>query len=233
MIDNDFIKEHTLMECLKVFKGAQSHNGKSRLECVTEEFEILAKKFLYGGYIKVGDDYDIYINNVEFYYHEEDDKHNPNPDRITDPKVYHCNDQFPGRFLPPFPIMTLHSHWSGFDITFEDPEGKYRASVLIREYSVFDHKTKNECHPQGGYVDWNTKAIDKNDNKKGSFSVQDIQVNDTRSSYLQYYLNGFSMDGGNNRIEWIDEAKDGYGPVKALLRKNIDQKRLWAFKRMK
>ena len=232
MIDNDFIKNHTLLECLQEFKGAQSYNGKSRLECVTAEFEVLAKKFLYGGYIRVGDDYDIYINNVEFYYHEEEGKGYSESDRITDPKVYHCNDQFPGRTLPPFPIMTLHSHWSGFDITFEDPDGKYRASVLIREYSVFDHNTKDKNHPLGGYVNWNTRAVKNNETKKGSFQVKDNPINDTRSSYLQYYLNGFSMDGRNTRIEWIDEAKDGYGKVKALLRKNIEGDRLWAFKRL-
>ena len=173
MIDNDFIKSHTLLECLQEFKGAQSYNGKSRLECVTEEFRILAQKFLFGGYIKVGDYYDIYIDNVEFYYHEEEGKGYSESDRITDPIVYHRSAKFPDRKLPPFPIMTLHSHQSGIDIAFEDPDGKYRASVLIREFSVIDH-----------------------------FNKKEERMADSRSQYLFDYLNGFSMSAEGNHITW-------------------------------
>ena len=57
----------------------------------------------------MGDDYEIYIRTVEFYYHEEDAAEN----RIEDPIVYHRNGRFPGCNLPPFPMMALHAHWSG------------------------------------------------------------------------------------------------------------------------
>lgn len=48
-------------------------------------FEKLAPAFLYGGYIKVRDDYRIYVKTVEFYFHSE------NENGIHDPIVYHRN----------------------------------------------------------------------------------------------------------------------------------------------
>ena len=75
-------------------------------------FRALAPAFLYGGYIQVREDYQIYIRTVEFYYHSE------KKDGVHDPIVYHRN----GRIMesvPYFPLMTLHAHNSGFDITFE------------------------------------------------------------------------------------------------------------------
>ena len=96
-----------------------------------KSFRALATAFLYGGYIQVHKDYQIYIRTVEFYYHSEKN------DGVHDPIVYHRN----GRIMesvPYFPLMTLHAHNSGFDITFESETEKYRASALVRFYEVKD-----------------------------------------------------------------------------------------------
>ena len=108
---------------LSQFIGAESESD------LFGKFKRLADNFLYGGYIQVRNEYRIYIQTVEFYFHSEKE------DGIKDPIVYHRN----GRELdevPYFPLMTLHAHISGFDITFENPTLQYRASALIRAYEI-------------------------------------------------------------------------------------------------
>lgn len=189
MIDETFIMNHSLLECLREFKGAQKHDNLSRLESVTEEFKALAKKFLYGGHFVVGDYFEITIDNVEFYYHEEEQL-NPADELILDPIVYHKNSE--DRKVPPFPIMSLHTHQSGIDIAFEDPKGRYRASVLIREFSVIDRYNKKK----------EPKA-------------------DSRSQYLYDYLNGFSIDGNPNYIHWEPEENFTPDSIFVGHRKNV------------
>ncbi len=111
---------------------------------LTEKFEELSKWFLYGGYIEItykGNgkknlQYQIYIDTVEFYFHCE----KGSDYKIEDPIVYHQNRKAPTgiKELPYFPLMTLHAHASGYDITFENgAKGeKYRASALIRAFKV-------------------------------------------------------------------------------------------------
>ena len=84
MINEQYIKEHTLKECLTAFKGAGNGNLDAKNDNLTTEFRALAQKMLYGGYLKVGDDYEIYITKVEFYYHEED----KSDTQITDQQEY-------------------------------------------------------------------------------------------------------------------------------------------------
>lgn len=106
-----------LIEKLKKFK--EIINGESKIEDIQRMFEELAPVFLYGGYIKVRDDYKVFIRTVEFYFHSEKDN------GVHNPIVYHRN----GRDLeqvPYFPFMSIHAHNSGFDITFEKV-GEYRA----------------------------------------------------------------------------------------------------------
>lgn len=205
----------TLKQCLENFQGAEGSTKEERECSLTDPFRTLAKKFIYGGYIQVRNEYRIYIHTVEFYYHEEGDKKT----NVKDVIVYHRNGKFKDREVPYFPLMTLHQHWSGFDITFENgAEGKeYRASALIRKYAVFDIKA-------GKYVRWiktaNSEEYEKDDNP----------IWDNRSSYLQYYLNGFALDNRNSGIEWIDDDKDGYDEVIPGCRKNVDERK-WAFKK--
>ena len=145
-------------------------------------FRELAPAFLYGGYIKVRDDYKVYIRTVEFYFHSE------KPDGIHDPIVYHRNIRdFNGNIvsnIPYFPIMSLNSHDSGYDITFESETEQYRASVLIRSYEVKDK--------EGQYLEWD---------KKSMFVKHPTYKFNTQSLYLRKLLNGFSL-GNTNDINW-------------------------------
>jgi len=192
-------------------------------------FKRLAPKFLYGGYIQVRDEYKVYIRTVEFYFHSEETH------GIHDPIVYHRN----GRDLkaaPYFPLMTLHSHNSGFDITFEK-EGKYRASVLIRAYEIIDK--------DGFYLKW--EKIKKDEKDKYMFvSHIDYQYN-TQSTYLKAVLNGFPL-GNDNGIKWIDSPRESkenlgkprqnvflseseweYKPIEKPIKKKCERK--WSFTR--
>lgn len=105
MINEQYIARHGLKECLYAFRGAEDGSIDAKMSALKTEFYHLAQKMLYGGFLQVGDDYEIYIRTVEFYYHEEKESEK----QIQDPIVYHRNGRFPGRDLPPFPMMSLHA----------------------------------------------------------------------------------------------------------------------------
>ena len=66
-ITEDLIKEKTLLECLEAFQGAETGASASEREKSLEPvFKMLAKKFIYGGYLKVSDDYKVFLKTVEF-----------------------------------------------------------------------------------------------------------------------------------------------------------------------
>ena len=155
-------------------------------ENLTNRFSNIAKTILYDGYIRVRDEYRVYIKTVEFYFHAENDS----PINVHDPIVYHRNGRH-GRDVPYFPVLTLHAHMSGFDITFENPTLKYRASALIREYAIYDVKAK-------AFI--KTKEEHKKDSNKDKIPY------DGRSTFLYDFINGFSLTGGQNDIAWEDVA---------------------------
>ncbi len=149
--------KQTLRERLEAFQAWTKKKGRElSIEDLDKEFKDLAKWFLYGGYISVGvqnknkeveEHYHIYIDTVEFYFHcEENDQNNEEnrPYKVKDPIVYHQNRKVPRNRkgekvieeFPYFPLMTLHAHASGYDITFENGEEKYRASALIRAFKI-------------------------------------------------------------------------------------------------
>ena len=165
-----------------------------------KSFRALAPTFLYGGYIQVHKDYQIYIRTVEFYYHSE------KKDGVHDPIVYHRN----GRIMesvPYFSLMTLHAHNSGFDITFESETGEYRASALIRSYEVKDMA--------GNYLKW-----DKNKDGVYKFIKSSDYCYNTQSTYLYSLLNGFDL-GNNNDVKWIDSPRAQSLPLKEKPRQNV------------
>lgn len=164
---------------LSQFKGVADEDELQKI------FKNLASSFLYGGYINVRDEYKIYIRTVEFYFHSE------NSDGIHDPIVYHRNGKGLNK-VAYFPLMTLHAHDSGFDITFESEVGQYRASALIRAYEVINK--------EGKYLKW---VVNKTDSKKSKFKIFDDYQYNTQSTYLYILLNGFTL-GNTNSIEWID-----------------------------
>lgn len=164
--------------------------GKSD-DSLTKAFSELAPYFISGGYIKVREDYRVYPTTVEFYFHSEKE------DGIKDPIVYHRdNNKVQGK-IPFFPVMTLHAHDSGYDITFENPKEEYRASVLIRAYQIYD--VHNRC-----WLNWTEdEQVPKDDPLRYKFiSSHEGNIN-TQSTYLKYILNSFVI-GGYNNIDWVD-----------------------------
>ena len=142
-LTEEFVQQHTLIECLKEFDGAHGNSEEQKLKSLEKPFEALAKKMIYGGYFKVSNNgktlYRVYIHTVEFYYHEED-----NGD-LKDWIVYHRNP-IKGVPKPLFEVGTLHSHVSGIDITFEGkhPDNYlYRASALIRKFKVKEGESED------------------------------------------------------------------------------------------
>ncbi len=214
-----------LYNLLNGFNGAQATTDKSKEDYLADHFEQFAQEMIYGGYIRVRNEYAIFISKVEFYYHEE----NAAPGELGfDGIVYHRDGRFIGRDVPYFPMMTLHSHWSGFDITFEKESGHYRASALIRQYVVLDLKKMQ-------FVELRTCGNNENasDNKNqyrpaGSVHLNEKPVIDTRSTYLQYFLNGFSMNGENSKVEWCEISNPQYHKPKIETRKNAPEHK-WGF----
>lgn len=163
------------------FSRLNNFQGSTDETELYKEFYDLAPAFLYGGHINVRDEYKIYIRTVEFYFHSE------TAVGVHDPIVYHRNGKNMDENIdvPYFPIMTLHAHNSGFDITFER-EGQYRASALIRAYEVVGK--------DGKYLKWNSS--------KGRFERSEKYCFNTQSTYLYILLNGFSLVG-NSKVEWV------------------------------
>ena len=209
-----------LFNLLDGFNGAKETKDKSKEQNLLGYFEQIAKEMIYGGYIRVRDEYAIFISKVEFYYHEEEEIQG---ERLTDEIVYHRDGRFLERKVPYFPIMTLHSHWSGFDITFEKETGHYRASALIRQYAVLDLKERKfiELKTSGNTAE----ASDNEDGFRpvGRVRLYNEPVIDVRSTYLQYFLNGFPMSGVDSGVEWRNLDNPEYHQVKREYRKNADK----------
>ncbi len=189
-----------LIEKLKEFeKNINKIHSEEELQKIF--YNDLAPAFLYGGYIKVHEDLRVYIKTVEFYFYSE------KLNGIHDPIMYHRNirDTY-GNLLsevPYFPIMSLNSHDSGYDITFENEKEQYRASVLIRSYEV---KTK-----EGQYLEWD---------KHSMFVKHTTYKFNTQSLYLRKLLNGFSL-GDNNDIKWVDSSTKQTKNLKVKTRQNV------------
>lgn len=173
----------------------------------SEEFELelrnkfneLAEYFLYGGYIKVRDDYRIYAKTIEFYFHSEENG-------LQDEIVYHRNNNYIDGDVPYFPEITFHAHASGFDIAFENKTKKYRASVLIRAYEILEILDKNNMH----WLHWekrnNCSRFYKIDSEEAPFNKQ--------STYLYDILNGF---GDVGPITWEDKKLPFFESHKDLI----------------
>lgn len=121
----------TLSVLLKEFDGRGL--DEKQLAC---EFEKIARSAIYGGHFRVNDDFDIYIREIEFYFHSE----NESESSIHDWAMYHR-----GTNVDYFPVGSLHPHRSGIDVTFER-RGSYRASSLIREYQIGEDIIKSPSY---------------------------------------------------------------------------------------
>ena len=181
-----FQKNAPLIEALQAFMPVADENG------MEQQFAELAKFFLYGGYIHVKSsrvNRKIYIREVEFYFYDE--THEIPSNKI----VYHRNGNYKnvpdnaelpiGRQTHYFELGELYLHASGVDITFENEEKQYRASALIRAFSI-----EENGHLQTVYID------------KG----KDSDV-DPRSTYIYEYLfEGLSIFSPSDfSIKWVDD----------------------------
>lgn len=118
-----------LFEKLQSFNRAEGSTFDEKLEDLNTKFKEIAEIMLCKGHLVFLDNEDdkkVYIRDVEFYYHEEDDN-------MKDPIMYHTNDKKEDN-KQYFKPGSFHFHVSGVDITFE--KEKIRASALIRGYSI-------------------------------------------------------------------------------------------------
>ena len=104
-----------LQNALERFAPANTVSG------LTKQFEDIAQIVFNGRYV-VNGEYEIYPIDIEFYFHDEENK------SIIEPQMYHVGD------VPYFPVGAICPNRSGVDMTFER-EGKYRASFLIRGHT--------------------------------------------------------------------------------------------------
>lgn len=127
----------TLLGKLNSFNGAQKDSFENKLEELNSQFREIAEIMLCKGHLDFAGK-KVYIRDVEFYYHEENGI-------MKDPIMYHTNDEKGEKtYLKP---GSFHFHVSGVDITFEKEESKFRASALIRGYSIDDPNGSVEGRP--------------------------------------------------------------------------------------
>lgn len=113
---------------------------KKGAEMIAKVFLPIAKYAIYGGHFHVEytnnegrSGYDIKLNKIELYYHDE------NEGGHIDPIMYHTNLHTP-KYLTKYPyyeLGALNLHTSGIDVCFENEAKKYRASFLIRNFTVY------------------------------------------------------------------------------------------------
>ena len=117
-----------MIEILKTFKGVTNEPAANKMSALNEQFCAMAKELLYGGCFLIEGHKHLYLDDIEFYYHEEEGS-------IKDPIMYHTNEH-EGKELPYFELGRLNLHVSGVDVTFENPKEHYRASFLIRGFHM-------------------------------------------------------------------------------------------------
>ena len=204
------------METLKEKLEEFANHSKETVEQLNDEFEKLAPFFLSGGYIKVREDYRVYPTTIEFYFHSE------KKDGVKDPIVYHRNNRFVHGNIPYFPMMSLHAHDVGYDITFEDETEQYRASVLIRKYQIWWWESKNN----GCWLKWQKDdSASHYDSQKYKFlpCKKNVNPTNTQVTSLKYILNSFPTNG-KDCICWEDSKTFlslGEGIEKGTYRQNV------------
>ena len=155
------INKNDLCSALESFHGVTEIEDKvKKLDCLSMEFEIIAKVVLFGGCFEINGIRRIYPLEIEFYYHEEKE------DGLKDPVMYHTSDHENNKHLPYFPLGALNCHVSGIDVTFENKDKEHRASFLIRKYKV--------CEYENGK--WEVKK-DKEREERSTYIYEDMFMN--------------------------------------------------------
>ena len=100
-----------MIDILKQFKGVVDiPTEKGKLDSLYEQFRLMSKELLYGGYFLIEGKTRICLDDIEFYYHEEGDG------GLKDPIMYHTNDH-EGKEIPYFEIGRLTLHIYGVGVT--------------------------------------------------------------------------------------------------------------------
>lgn len=205
----------------------------------------LANQFIFGGYIHVAGTADgkkvdkkIYLNAIEFYYHECGPYTLKDNGKIKDYIMYHIPDPVLTKQkkktsklsytdnwrMRKFPLGYMHAHESGMDITFEDPKlnmDRFRASILVREFVVIENDNFNLAR----YEDMPTHIYDELLIDLGIVSKSPLEVywvDDTRGTVIE--LNPVQREN----VATYDIKSDGT-PVK---NKECLDKREWRFERV-
>lgn len=123
----------SLRTTLSAFKGTSATADEKLLD---NQFRLIAKHLICCGYLEITSGQKtkkIFIDDVEFYYHEETEN------GVKDPIVYHrSHPEYKKQKVEKyyFEIGELNLHQSGIDMAFECKALQYRASALIRGYRV-------------------------------------------------------------------------------------------------
>lgn len=169
---DEFEKADGINVILTAFKGVVNLEEQEKEDDLLKQFSSLAKKLFYSGYFLINDKRRIYLEDIEFYYHEEQN------DGLKDPIMYHTSDHEKCSDLPYFECGSFNCHVSGIDITFENREKCFRASFLIRGYSVYSLLNHEWVKTQN---------------------------HETRPTYLyEDLMNGIPLNNSLN-IEWVNE----------------------------
>lgn len=198
----------TLTQILASFTGVtslKSHEDKESF--LNTEFARIAKEILYGGYFFIEGRKKLYVEDIEFYYHEEDEG------GLKDPVMYHTCAHENNTNLPYFELGRLNLHTSGVDVTFENPKLHYRASFLIRGFRI--EGKPFDCHSTHIYdkmlymgiplgkpieIEWISEDLEG----KQSYEPQ----GEPRQNVAQYVLDN---KGNYIKKEWI---ADSLNPIK-------------------
>ena len=97
---------------------------------------------------------------------------------------------------------------SGVDVLFDDPQKKYHASFLIRGYKAIGP----------GEKEW------ENNEKRKDWAPHDF--------WYDLFGGANMLSNGKFSIEWIDEPDETLGYAEPMQRINIEDNRLWGFKRV-
>lgn len=181
-----------LKKILKSFDKERNQKiGNSwNAEAVKQCFIHCAEEILCKGYFLINGKYIIDIGAIELYYHEEEGN-------IKDYIMYHTNahpyksrmSEFANGY-PYFKPGSFNLHQSGLDVTFENPNKKYRASFLIRSYRLLE-------------------------TKDGKYPLYDNTKYDHCSTHIfdDMFYEGISFS--DTKIEWriVDKGKEMDDPI--------------------
>jgi hypothetical protein len=173
---------------------------------LTKQFKDIAQIVFNGRYV-VNGEYEIYPIDIEFYFHDEENK------SIIEPRMYHKGD------VPYFPVGAVCPNRSGVDMTFER-EGKYRASFLIRGYT---YKSL-------------VKDDEKTYTNKASQKLKEGEIDKFKPQYLWEDLFGNTSIFENGlSIVWKDNENYNEVHIKSSARINVpiiegeETDRMWRF----